>query len=171
MNKYVFRPYDPIFPSLFEAEKTRLESFLTGDFEIHHIGSTAVPGLGGKGIIDIYIVGQRQDLVRISDEVLKSGYEHRPRVSADQHVFHKINLPDLIEGMRSYHVHIGYIKAPDFISAIKFRDYLRKNPQDLRKYAEVKKKAAEQSNQDKDTYMAIKNPIMEEILEKAMKGS
>ena len=55
MNKYIFKPYHEIFPKLFEQEKLRLSKYLTGEYMIEHIGSTAVPGLGGKGIIDIMI--------------------------------------------------------------------------------------------------------------------
>ena len=144
MSKYIFKPYNPIFPELFEKEKQRLSLFLTGNYQIEHIGSTAVPGLGGKGIIDIYIVAPKNDLDRISDEVLKSGYEYRPRVSPDQHLFHRIDLPDPIEEIRRYHVHINF---PD---------------------AEAKRKAAEDANQNKDKYMAIKTPVIQEVLKKAL---
>ena len=169
MSKYVFKPYHPVFPQLFEDEKKRLSKFLSGNVQIEHVGSTAVPGLGGKGIIDIYIVGPRDDLDRVSAEVLKSGYEYRPRVSVDQHVFHRIDLPDPIEGTRRYHVHISYPEAEDFKQAIKFRDYLRSHPQDVQKYAEAKQKAANEADQDKDKYMAIKTPAISEILEKVLK--
>ncbi len=169
MSKYVFKPYERFFPELFEVEKMRLSRYLTGEYEIHHVGSTAVPGLGGKGIIDIYTVADRQDLVRISDEVIKAGYMYRPRVSADQHVFHVIDLPDPVEGIRRYHMHLSHPLAPDFTAAIKFRDYLRTHPQDLQKYADIKMRAAEEANENKEVYMGIKSPVMEEIIEKAMK--
>ncbi len=51
MIEYVFKPYDPSFPKLFEEEKKRLEKFLTGTFCIEHFGSTAVPRLGGKELL------------------------------------------------------------------------------------------------------------------------
>jgi len=125
MNKYVFKPYNTIFPELFEKEKLRLSKFLTGEYKIEHFGSTAVAGLGGKEIIDIYIVATQSDLDRISQEVLSAGYEGRPRVSSDQHIFHKIALLDPKEEKRTYHVHINFPEAEDFKSAIAFRDYLR----------------------------------------------
>lgn len=168
MSKYVFKPYDPIFSNLFKKEKERLSKYLTGNYQIEHVGSTAVPNLGGKGIIDIYIVAPKKDLDRISKEVLKSGYEFRPRVSPDQHVFHRIDLPDPIEGMRRYHIHISYPEAKDFKQAIAFRDYLKAHSEDVKKYASTKKKASLEANQDKDKYMAIKNPAIQEILKKAL---
>ena len=52
-DKYIFRPYNPIFPELFKNEKERMEKILGDNLKIEHIGSTAVMGLGGKGVIDI----------------------------------------------------------------------------------------------------------------------
>jgi len=169
MGKYVFKPYERFFPELFEVEKMRLTRHLTGEYTIHHVGSTAVPGLGGKGIIDMYVVVPENQLGRISDEVIKAGYMHRPRVGADQHMFHLIDLPDPKEGIRRYNLHINHPNAPDFTQAIKFRDYLRIHPQDLQKYAEIKIKAAKYSDGSKEDYMVIISPIMEKILKNAMK--
>lgn len=142
--------------------------YLTGTYIIEHIGSTAVPGLGGKGIIDIYIVAPKEDLDKISKEVMKAGYESRPRISTDQHLFYRIDLPDPIEGIRRYHIHINYEEAEDFQNAIKFRDYLRNDPKAVKRYVEIKKKAAREANQDKDAYMAIKSPVIKSILKKAL---
>lgn len=67
MLKYVFRPYDPIFPKLFIKEKNRLKKFLGRTVLIEHVGSTAIPGLGGKGIIDIAIAApDKNDLLNVS---------------------------------------------------------------------------------------------------------
>lgn len=169
MNKYVYKPYNSIFPELFDKEKIRLAKYLSGEYQIEHVGSTAVPNLGGKGIIDIYIVTPEEQIDKISQEVLDSGYEYRPRVSADQHVFHRIDLPDPIEGTRRYHIHINFSKSEDFQNAIKFRDYLRRHPEEVKRYSDIKQLAANEANQDKDKYMSIKSPIIQDILEKALK--
>jgi len=55
VKKYVFKAYSPIFPKLFEKEKDRIKKILGENDLIEHVGSTAVPGLGGKEINDIYI--------------------------------------------------------------------------------------------------------------------
>ncbi len=55
MKKYVFKPYGKIFPELFLKEKERISGSLGAGAVIEHVGSTAVPGLGGNGIIDIAI--------------------------------------------------------------------------------------------------------------------
>ena len=81
MSKYVFKLYENKFPEIFEKEKDRLSKYLTGDYKIEHIGSTAVPGLGGKGIIDIYIVSPTDNQENIKEGLLRAGYEARPGFS------------------------------------------------------------------------------------------
>lgn len=168
MRKYVFKPYNDIFPTLFEKEKQRLSSYIHGQYSIEHAGSTAIPGLGGKGIIDIYITALEKELETISKAVEKAGYAPQKRVSDDLHVFHKIDLPDPIDGTRRYHIHINICEANDYKNAMLFRDYLRNHPSDAKKYAQAKMKAAKIANEDKDTYMDIKEPVIDEILRKAL---
>ncbi len=55
MKKYVFRQYDKEYPEFFQTEKKRLRAVLPSGALFEHIGSTSVPGLGGKGFIDILI--------------------------------------------------------------------------------------------------------------------
>ena len=166
--KYVFKPYNDIFPTLFESEKKRLTPYLAPFMcKIEHGGSTAVPGLGGKGIIDIYIVSAQENLEAISQAVEKAGYSPQKRIADDLHIFHRIELPDSIDGTRRYHIHINTPDAADYVQTMKFRDYLRSNPSEVKKYADIKVKAAEEANNDKDKYMAIKAPMIREILRKA----
>ncbi len=60
-KKYVFKPYNQKFSELFEKEKERIISCLKKRLSIEHVGSTAVPDLGGKGIIDIAIGVNKED--------------------------------------------------------------------------------------------------------------
>ncbi|MCL4366030.1 GrpB family protein [Patescibacteria group bacterium] len=71
MKKYVFRPYDINFPKLFEKERERIRKVLGKSDLIEHIGSTAVPSLGGKGIIDICIATDKKNLKVISKKLQK----------------------------------------------------------------------------------------------------
>ena len=168
MHKYVFKPYNDIFPALFESEKKRLTPYLVQfEYQIEHGGSTAIPGLGGKGIVDIYIVSAHENLEAISQAMEKAGYMPQKRIADDSHIFHCIELPDPVDGVRRYHIHINTSDAPDYVNAMHFRDYLRNNPSEAKKYADIKIKAAEEANDDKETYMAIKAPVILEILQLA----
>jgi len=98
MSKYVFKPYDEIMPILFKQEKERLLKFLKVEVIIEHVGSTAVPGLGGKGIIDICIAVNKDKMLIISSQIQKIGYEFKQHASVEDRLFHQIDLPDNKEG-------------------------------------------------------------------------
>ncbi len=168
MNKYIFKPYEEISPVLFENEKNRLSKYLTDRYRIEHVGSTAVQNLGGKGIIDMYIVVPKNKLKNVSNKLAKAGYEYRPSASTPNHLFLKIDLPDPIEETRQYHIHLGPLDSDDFKKAVAFRDYLCSHPKEAKRYAEIKKRAAKNADQDKNKYMKIKSPFMQEVLKKAL---
>lgn len=169
MNKYVFKPYEEIFPDLFDKEKLRLQHFLTGNYRIEHIGSTAIPDLGGKGIIDIYIATAETNLQTVKDQLVKARYEYRPQASTLEHLFFRVDLPDPIEKTRRYHIHLANFDSEDYKKTVAFRDYLRSHPIETKQYAEIKIKATKVANEDKDEYMKIKSPFMQEILHKTLK--
>lgn len=169
MGIYVFKPYDPIFAQLFENEKKRLKSFLKKDYQIEHVGSTAVPGLGGKGIIDICIVVPDEDRDKVWNTLVEAGYKIRPNFTPDMHVSHTIYLPDPIERERKYHIHIRNPHAQWLKEVLAFRDYLRKHPEDVKRYADIKKKAAQEADEDREKYLAIKGQVIDDIMKKALK--
>lgn len=167
-NYYVFKPYNPIFPQLFESEKKRLLTFLKKDYRIEHVGSTAVPGLGGKGIIDICIIVPDEDKDTVWNDLVKAGYDVRQNFNPDSHVSHTIYLPDPIDGERKYHIHVRNSESKWVKEALAFRDYLMKHPEDIKKYAIAKKKAAEEANGDRDKYLAVKGPVIDDIYKRAL---
>jgi GrpB-like predicted nucleotidyltransferase (UPF0157 family) len=170
MSKYVFKTYNPIFPELFKKEKERLSNYLSGVYKIEHCGSTAVPGLGGKGVIDIFIVALKQNLKKISQEIERAGYEYKPRgTKITGHPFFSTDLPDPIDKTRKYHIHLNHFEAEDFKQAMAFRNFLRSNPEEAKKYADVKEKAVNEGKQDVFSYMSAKREIIQEILKKALK--
>jgi GrpB-like predicted nucleotidyltransferase (UPF0157 family) len=157
--KYVFKPYNENFPRLFEAEKLRLQTLLDKSIQIEHIGSTAVPGLGGKGIIDIAICVEKDAFEIVSQQLQKLGYEFRPNYSTSERLYFVIFLADLENASRRYHIHLTYPDSNDWKGFIEFRDCLRNNPEKTKEYADVKKFAAEEANQDGEKYRQLKKHI------------
>lgn len=168
MKKYEFKPYNPAFVKFFEKEKERLSSFLSGDYKIEHIGSTAIPGLGGKGIIDIMIAVPKDQMETFSKQAQKAGYIFRPQASVKDRLFLRTDYPEDFEKEKVFHIHITYPESTDWKNALAFRDYLRTHQDDLNRYAKAKKKAAQEANEDTETYMSIKESILREILTKAL---
>ncbi len=168
MKKYIFKAYKNLYPSLFQKEEKRLREFTGDRVLIEHMGSTAVPGLGGKGIIDIYLRVPEKEMDRYSRLIKKAGYEHKASGGDKNIIFHQRDGIGKSGEIIRYHLHITFTKNQDWKNAILFRDYLRKHPEEAKRYAEVKKKAARESDQTKEKYMSIKEPIIKDLLKKAL---
>lgn len=170
MKKYEFKPYNPGFPNLYEEEKNRLAKFLSGDYQIEHIGSTAVPGLGGKGIIDIMIAVSKDQMETISQQTQKAGYIYRPLASTETRLFLRTEYPEDFSKENAYHLHITFPESSDWKESLAFRDYLKTHSEDLNKYADIKKKAAQEANESTDKYKNIKESVLKEIINKALES-
>jgi GrpB-like predicted nucleotidyltransferase (UPF0157 family) len=160
--KYVFKPYLKAFPELFQKEKARISMACKAPLQIEHVGSTAVPGLGGKGIIDIAIGVKPEKFDEIIDKLQNLGYEYRPRFSTPSRAYLVIELPDPVEDKRRYHVHLTDPDGAEWKEFIGFRDFLRSNPEESQKYAEIKKRATLQANQDGPTYRRLKEQMYQQ---------
>ena len=163
MNKYVFKPYNPLFPKLFEKEKVKLKNLLGNTVIIEHIGSTAVAGLGGKGIIDMMIGIRRSKISfpEITKKFENAGYEHREQADSPERIFFRIDRQEKIEKKRRYHIHVTYIDSKDWKETLQFRNYLRSNPQIVKEYEKLKIDAIKKSGQDGEIYRSLKQPFIE----------
>lgn len=159
MKKYVFKPYSNIFPELFRKEKERIAAHLKNVIAIEHVGSTAVPDLGGKGIIDIAIAVPREALDVTIKQLQGLGYEYRPTFSTPDRAYFVIFLPDAEEETRRYHAHLTYPESSEWEELIGFRDFLRNHPEEAREYGELKKRAALEANHEGEKYRKIKEPM------------
>lgn len=168
MNKYVFRAYDPQAPLLFEEEKIRLAVSVGKKVLIEHVGSTAVPGLGGKGIIDLCIATVKGRMEKLSNQAQNAGYVFIAHASFEDRLFLQIDLSLKTGGLQRYHLHIVNKTSQQYSNLIIFRDFLRSHPQIAKRYVAIKQAAARKSNENKDVYMAIKQPMIEDILKKAI---
>lgn len=162
MQKYIFKPYSEIFPELFKKEKERIAQALT-TAQIEHVGSTAVPGLSGKGIIDIAIAINQEDMAWASDQLQALGYEYRPGFSTPDRLYFIIFLTDPLGEKRRYHVHLTYPESSEWKDLLGFRDYLRNHPKEAQEYAEMKKRAVSEAQNDGEKYRKIKEPMFKKV--------
>lgn len=163
MKKYTFKPYSKIFPELFQREFNRIASSVNTALVIEHIGSTAVPGLGGKGIIDIGIAVDKKNMELVSKKLQALGYEFRPNFSTIDRFYFIAYLPDPEEGTRRYHIHLTYPENPEWKEFLGFRDYLRSHPKALQDYAELKQEAVSEAKDEGERYRKIKEPMFKKI--------
>jgi GrpB-like predicted nucleotidyltransferase (UPF0157 family) len=171
-DKYIFRPYNPNFIKLFKAEKRRLTGLFGNKVDIEHIGSTAVPSLGGKGVIDISVAAPIDQWKEVSQKLQILGYEYKKKDKEreNQRLFFMANLPDKELGTRIYHIHLTYPGSLELKKELFFRDYLREHPGVAEEYASLKKDAAKEAqkfttkNEMRDIYGKLKESFIQKIL-------
>jgi GrpB-like predicted nucleotidyltransferase (UPF0157 family) len=154
--------YDPWWPARFDEEKSRIEEVLgSRAIAIEHVGSTAVPGLGAKPIIDI-MVGV-PDLggafAGCSAALQGIGYLYVPRRLPDRHFFHRGPW-----GARTHHLHLTEFGGAMWERYLLFRDYLRTHPDVARQYFEFKRQVAARPNIDRPAYNAAKRPFIDGVI-------
>jgi len=163
MSKYTFKPYSDSFPLLFSQERERIAPHLSSSATIEHIGSTAVPGLGGKGIIDIAIAVDKTRMEEAKNKLQELGYEFRPSFSTPDRFYFIIYLPDPEEKSRRYHIHLTYPENKEWKELTGFRDFLLSNSDALQEYAQMKEKAAIEARQDGEKYRKLKEPMFQKF--------
>lgn len=163
----VIADYDPQWPILFEEEKGRILG-VTGErvLAIEHIGSTAVPGLGAKPVIDIMVGVRRLADAKECVEPLRSiGYKYEPEAEAEipeRRYFDK-GLP----GARTHHLHMVEVSSDFWERHLLFRDYLRKHPGVAGQYYRLKKELAARYKTDRAGYTEAKTAFIRSVEDKA----
>ena len=130
--------------------------------DIQHVGSTAVPGLAAKPIIDIAVaVASPADVQRCRPLLVKLGYIDRgDRGREGGHVFVKENAPEV----RTHHLHVVTIDDPQWPNFLRFRDRLRADAALRKEYAALKWKLQERFSGDRQGYTAAKDAFIRRVL-------
>ncbi|HVU05093.1 MAG TPA: GrpB family protein [Polyangiaceae bacterium] len=154
--------YDASWPSSFEAERAVLanvlEAWLVGSIE--HVGSTAVPGLAAKPVIDIMAPVGDLDASRPAIAALTAvGYCHFPYRPERMHWFCKPS-----PAFRTHHLYLVPHDGPTWRERLLFRDVLRARPDILAEYAALKQRLATLHEFDRETYTDAKSPFVERVL-------
>ena len=168
MQKYVFRKYNPEYRAFFTSEKKKIAKALGSMAKIEHVGSTSVPGLGGKGIIDIAVGVPKSKLVETKKKLEKAGYEFREKASYPERLFFRIDYP-CKNRKRRIHIHLTKFNGQDWKEMIGFRDYLLKHPEAVEQYVKIKKEGVKKALGDGEKYRKHKEKFIQNILKKVLK--
>ena len=154
--------YDPAWPAKFETEKAFLINLL-GQWQrggIEHVGSTAVPGLLAKPIIDIMFgVRSLENSKPAIDVLVANGYQYFPYKPDVMHWFCKPS-----DAFRTHHLHLIPYESPLWQERLQFRDFLRSNPTIAGEYAELKQILAARYKYDRETYTQAKWSFIQRVL-------
>jgi len=156
---------------LFEEEKYLLKKTF-GDtiIAIEHIGSTAIPDILAKPIIDINIGVKSLEVAgEMKEKFEKLGYEHRPFVSGKTKNVSKWQELYVrgTEAKRTHYVHVTVFGGSYWKNDLLFRDFLRKNPERAKQYVELKKQLAEKYADNRAIYTENKEQFIQETLKMA----
>jgi GrpB-like predicted nucleotidyltransferase (UPF0157 family) len=152
------RPYDPAWPAMFAREAEALTAVLgpwiTGG--VHHVGSTAVPGLPAKPIVDIMVgVADLQSSRPCLELVAGLDYCYAPHRPEVMHWFCK---PD--PSRRTHHLQLVPFGSARFADVLAFRDYLRAHPSVADAYARLKGDLAVRHHRDREAYTEGKSAMV-----------
>lgn len=153
--------YNRNSPKIFKKEKRRISKAI-GVNDIHHIGSTAVPGLGGKGIVDIMIGIKDWKKAKIIIGKLKAiGFKHihpkeKGRIFLSKH---RQATPDNI------HLHLVKKDSKQYQELLAFRDYLRKNKKEVKRFFKLKKEWLKEAKGDRVKYNKLKEKYVKAMFD------
>ena len=160
-------PYDSSWPARFDEEQKKLletiGTWLVGPIE--HIGSTAIPGLGAKPVIDIMagvetLEASRPAIARLTD----LAYCYAPYRPDSEHWFCKPSPT-----FRTHHLHLVPFGSSQWDEASAFRDYLRAHSAVAVEYEDLKRRLAQQHRFDREAYTEAKGPFVARISELALR--
>ena len=165
MNNIVIAPYDQAWPEQFQKEAALIQQAL-GDncIAIHHIGSTSIPDLAAKPIIDIMpVVRDIEHVDQANSKMKELGYE----VFGEYGIFFRRFFTKHIDGQKFSHVHI-YEEGNDEIERhLLYRDFMRSHPQQRDEYEQLKKALAIKCKDDMTCYLNGKYEFIEDIINQA----
>ena len=156
-------PYDTTWPLEFAAEADRIERACRGlALRLEHIGSTSIPGLSAKPVIDI-LAGRPSNVS--GDAYVPAfralGYEHKGAYGVPGRNYFRRGTP------RTHHVHLVSSSSEVWQDHLLFRDYLRAHPETAREYETLRRELAARYLTDKEKYTDAKGPFIRSIVRRA----
>jgi len=161
----ILEDYDPSWPAKFEEEKSRLMA-IAGEWHyggIEHVGSTAVPGMVAKPVIDIMFgIKSLEESKSAIDVLVAHGYEYWPYKKEVMHWFCKPS-----DAFRTHHLHLIPFESPLWQERIQFREVLRSDKNIASQYASLKRQLAASYIEDREAYTDKKGPFIQQVLKSA----
>jgi len=166
-------PYDPKWPEMFREEAAHLRACLPADLigRIEHFGSTAVPGLAAKPIVDVLVevASLASARERIAPVLQLQGYDYfwRPTHGDDGPPWYAWFIKRDASGARTHHIHMVDATFTEHWDRLLFRDYLIERPDLAREYESLKRAAAARSPGDRVAYTRDKSEFIVRVTEEA----
>jgi GrpB-like predicted nucleotidyltransferase (UPF0157 family) len=156
-------PYTPAWKRYFELEKASLQAVLGSNIlDIQHVGSTSIPGMIAKPIVDIAIAVVDFEEARLCIPLIEGlGYEYRGEFGIPHRHYFVKGDP------RVAHIHMSEIISITWQNLLLFRDYLCQHPKVANEYAQIKQALSEQFPQDREAYLDGKSVFVQRVIQLA----
>ena len=158
----IVQPYDEMWKQDFISISNEIRDAL-GELalRIEHVGSTSVPGLSAKPVIDIDVVIRDYSVLdEVISRLAKIGYQHEGNLGiAGREAFGYEGK----EHLKEHHLYVCPEDSPELKRHIAFRDYLQSHPDAVQEYSRIKEEAASFYPYDIDQYIGHKSPVIEKI--------
>ncbi len=156
--------YNPAWPSWFRRIRGVIAEKLGATcLAIEHVGSTAVPGMTAKPIIDIDVVVEPDMLQTVKGLLEELEYRHEGDLGIPDREAFKLEDPDLSARLPSHHLYVCPRECEELKRHLAFRDFLRTNSEWASRLSELKRSLSVQHGDDREAYMNGKAPMVEEI--------
>ena len=168
-DKIEIVPYNPNWPMVAAEEISLIEKVLPYNWviDIQHIGSTAVPELAAKSIIDIYIgVTSIQEAQQAIKPIKELGYQFWADNPNKEKMFFVKGMPAFGTG-RTHHIHIVEHDSNYWRARILFRNYLRSHVEEVQEYEQLKRKLMQEHSLDREAYTDAKAEFITAVLMRA----
>ncbi|HYC38619.1 MAG TPA: GrpB family protein [Usitatibacter sp.] len=163
-KEVVLTPYSPLWPAVFDIEQRRLLEIFNDSVVVEHIGSTAVPGLGAKPVIDVMLGSPDLAVVEGRIPTLEAdGWRYVPefeRAMPERRYFTKLDQPP-----GKFHLHAVVLGGLFWQRHLAFRDALRADPRLAQRYWRVKQHLAARFPDDRAAYTEAKGDFIRAVLE------
>lgn len=160
--KVTVTDYDPSWPTAFEKIRKPLADLLGPlAVRIEHVGSTSVPGLAAKPIIDLdVVIANASDFPAVCGKLGSIGYIHEGNLGIEgREAFRYESKP----GLMKHHLYVCPADSPELHRHLTFRDYLRSHPPAAAEYGTVKLEAARKFPHSIDDYIQYKSSCIERL--------
>lgn len=132
---------------------------------MEHVGSTAIPGICAKPIVDIAVaVGDLQDMLKHNEALEEQGFYYRGQDHEGQLLY---VCGDLEKDIRTHHIHVVLTESQAWKNYRNFRDYMNSHPEEAKAYAQLKQDLAAKYAEDRKAYTAGKQEFIDDVLRKA----
>lgn len=161
-DKVELYPYDAIWKTEYEKEEKILSEILKEHaIDIQHVGSTAIPGLSAKPILDIAVaVKDRKTLEYLLPIMSEYGYDMLNNLDVCGEILARKGTPEC----RTHYIHIEVIGSDYWNNHILFRDYLLKHPKYITEYENLKQMIVGSFKDERKKYTAEKNDFIKKVL-------